>query len=363
MSIAGSLTDAINFRYVFTISGTPTTVSGADDNSKTLAYNVGFVDVYLNGVKQVVGTDVTATSGSTLVFASALAANDIVEAVTFDTFTSATAAIVGTRSEFNYVISGTPTTVSGADAGGSTLSYTAGLVDVFLNGVRMKVGTDVTASNGTEVVFASSLVAGDLVDIVAHQNFSIANLPASSIGSGTLSNDRLPTIDNDKLPTIDDSKLGAGAILQVLSTTKTDTFTTTTTNTFVDITGLSVTITPRSTSSKILIIADTQMSGNELFFIQLVRGSTAIKVGDSDSSNRVECSQGGVFQASNNDKVAPMVINFLDSPSTTSATTYKLQGRIYGSSKTLAVNRTFNDSDSTFSGRGASTITVMEVQG
>jgi hypothetical protein len=37
MSIAGSLTDAINFRYVFTISGTPTTVSGADDNSKTLA--------------------------------------------------------------------------------------------------------------------------------------------------------------------------------------------------------------------------------------------------------------------------------------------------------------------------------------
>ena len=347
MSIAGSLTDAINFRYVFTISGTPTTVSGADDNSKTLAYNVGFVDVYLNGVKQVVGTDVTATSGSTLVFASALAANDIVEAVTFDTFTSATAAIVGTRSEFNYVISGTPTTVSGADAGGSTLSYTAGLVDVFLNGVRMKVGTDVTATNGTEVVFASALAAGDLVDIVAHQNFSIANLPASSIGSGTLSNDRLPT----------------GAILQVVSTTKTDTFTTTTTNSFVDITGLSVTITPRSTDSKILIIADTQMSGNELFFIQLVRGSTAIKVGDSDSSNRVECSQGGVFQASNNDKVAPMVINFLDSPSTTSATTYKLQGRIYGSSKTLAVNRTFNDSDSTFSGRGASTITAMEVQG
>ena len=347
MSIAGSLTDAINFRYVFTISGTPTTVSGADDNSKTLAYNVGFVDVYLNGVKQVVGTDVTATSGSTLVFASALAANDIVEAVTFDTFTSATAAIVGTRSEFNYVISGTPTTVSGADAGGSTLSYTAGLVDVFLNGVRMKVGTDVTATNGTEVVFASALAAGDLVDIVAHQNFSIANLPASSIGSGTLSNDRLPT----------------GAILQVVSTTKTDTFTTTTTNSFVDITGLSVTITPRSTDSKILIIADTQMSGNELFFMQLVRGSTAIKVGDSDSANRVECTLGGVFQASNNDKVAPMVTNFLDSPSTTSATTYKLQGRIYGSSKTLTVNRTFNDADATYTGRGASTITAMEVQG
>jgi hypothetical protein len=355
MSIAGSLTDAINFRYVFTISGTPTTVSGADDNSKTLAYNVGFVDVYLNGVKQVVGTDVTATSGSTLVFASALAANDIVEAVTFDTFTSATAAIVGTRSEFNYVISGTPTTVSGADAGGSTLSYTAGLVDVFLNGVRMKVGTDVTASNGTEVVFASSLVAGDLVDIVAHQNFSIANLPASSIGSGTLSNDRLPTID--------DSKLGAGAILQVVSTTKTDTFSTSTGGSFVDITGLSVAITPRSTSSKIFVVVNTQVGGDEMFYIRLVRGSTAIAVADDDSANRVESTQGGVFQASNNDKAAPMGCSFLDSPNTTSETTYKLQVRRHTGGSGLKVNASFSDSDSTFTGRGVSTITAMEVQG
>tara|TARA_R100001224_G_scaffold28350_2_gene15433 strand:+ start:2421 stop:3464 length:1044 start_codon:yes stop_codon:yes gene_type:complete len=347
MSIAGSLTDAINFRYVFTISGTPTTVSGADDNSKTLAYNVGFVDVYLNGVKQVVGTDVTATSGSTLVFASALAANDIVEAVTFDTFTSATAAIVGTRSEFNYVISGTPTTVSGADAGGSTLSYTAGLVDVFLNGVRMKVGTDVTASNGTAVVFASALAAGDLVDIVAHQNFSIANLPASSIGSGTLSNDRLPT----------------GTVLQVVSTTKTDTFSTSTGGSFVDITGLSVAITPRSTSSKIFVLVNTQVGGDEMFYIRLVRGSTAIAVADDDGANRIESTQGGVFQASNNDKAAPMGASFLDSPNTTSETTYKLQVRRHTGGSGLKVNASFSDSDSTFTGRGVSTITAMEVQG
>ena len=347
MSIAGSLTDAINFRYVFTISGTPTTVSGADDNSKTLAYNVGFVDVYLNGVKQVVGTDVTATTGSTLVFASALAASDIVEAVTFDTFTSATAAIVGTRSEFNYVISGTPTTVSGADAGGSTLSYTAGLVDVFLNGVRMKVGTDVTATNGTEVVFASALAAGDLVDIVAHQNFSIANLPASSIGSGTLSNDRLPT----------------GTVLQVVSTTKTDTFSTSTGGSFVDITGLSVAITPRSTSSKIFVLVNTQVGGDEMFYIRLVRGSTAIAVADDDGANRIESTQGGVFQASNNDKAAPMGASFLDSPNTTSETTYKLQVRRHTGGSGLKVNASFSDSDSTFTGRGVSTITAMEVQG
>ena len=89
MSIAGTLQDSVNIRYVFTISGTPTTVSGADDNSRTLAYTEGQADVYLNGVKQVVGTDVTATSGSSVVFASALAANDVVEVVAFDTFQAA----------------------------------------------------------------------------------------------------------------------------------------------------------------------------------------------------------------------------------------------------------------------------------
>ena len=344
MSIAGSLTDAINFRYVFTISGTPTTVSGADDNSKTLAYNVGFVDVYLNGVKQVVGTDVTATSGSTLVFASALAANDIVEAVTFDTFTSATAAIVGTRSEFNYVISGTPTTVSGADAGGSTLSYTAGLVDVFLNGVRMKVGTDVTASNGTEVVFASSLVAGDLVDIVAHQNFSIANLPASSIGSGTLSNDRLPT----------------GTILQVVNSIKTDTLASAGANAW-NVIGWSVAITPRSTSSKILV--NVSVSGglnNSNTWLAIVRDSTYLGLGDAAGS-RLQCTFGSLYTFGDANIMKTHSFQLLDSPSSTSQLTYKVQVRSLAN--TWYINRGVADADSVDHGRASSTITLMEVQG
>ena len=344
MSIAGSLTDAINFRYVFTISGTPTTVSGADDNSRTLAYNVGFVDVYLNGVKQVVGTDVTATSGSTLVFASALAANDIVEAVTFDTFTSATAAIVGTRSEFNYVISGTPTTVSGADAGGSTLSYTAGLVDVFLNGVRMKVGTDVTASNGTQVVFATALTAGDLVDIVAHQNFSIANLPASSIGSGTLSNDRLPT----------------GTVLQVVNSIKTDTLASSGAGSWNDI-GLSVAITPRSTSSKIVVFVSVSGAlNNSNTWLKIVRDSTDLGLGDAGGS-RLRCTFGNLYQYGDANIMKTHSYQLLDSPSSTSELTYKVQVR--SAANTYYINRSVNDTDSVDHGRASSTITLMEVQG
>jgi hypothetical protein len=126
---------------------------------------------------------------------------------------------------------------------------------------------------------------------------------------------------------------------------------------------MSVAITPSATSSKILVLYDVQMSGTELFFLQLVRASTAIKVGGSDGANRVECTVGGFIQASNNDKVAPAAGTFLDAPSTTDATTYKLQGRVYSASKSFSLNRTINDTNATYSGRGASTITVMEVAG
>ena len=83
---AGSAINGTSARYKYTVSGTPTTLSGNDDNGAALAYDAGFIDVYLNGVKQVNGTDVTVTSGNSLVFASALAAGDIVEAVAFGTF-------------------------------------------------------------------------------------------------------------------------------------------------------------------------------------------------------------------------------------------------------------------------------------
>jgi len=150
-------------------------------------------------------------------------------------------------------------------------------------------------------------------------------------------------------------------IIQVVSTTKTDTFSSSTVNQMVDITGLSATITPTSTSSKVLILYDLNMSGSELFFIQLVRGSTNIKIGNSDSGNRIECTAGGDFQSQNADKVSVLAGSFLDSPNTTSATTYKIQGRVYNSGSSFSVNKPNSDTNATYTGRSASTITLMEV--
>lgn len=150
---------------------------------------------------------------------------------------------------------------------------------------------------------------------------------------------------------------GAFRVLQVVSTTKTDTATTTT-QSYQDITGMSVSITPSATSSKILVLASYQTgssNANTNVAVQLVRGSTAICIGDA-ASNRTRASTNGYteFQGT-------FSLNFLDSPNTTSATTYKLQWYSLGGSACYLNRVNFNDDDIAARPRTASTITVMEI--
>ena len=86
---AGSTVNGTSARFTYTISGTPTTVSGTDDFGNTLAYDSPYVDIFLNGSKQVNGTDVTVTSGTSVVFATALSDGDIVDVVAYGTFSVA----------------------------------------------------------------------------------------------------------------------------------------------------------------------------------------------------------------------------------------------------------------------------------
>ena len=151
----------------------------------------------------------------------------------------------------------------------------------------------------------------------------------------------------------------SGKLGQVVSATKTDTFTTTSTS-FVDVTGLSVSITPTATNSKIFIVVDLvggAVPTTVAMFGVLLRNSTQIALADAASS-RTRAS--GFLQTTNNDSCAMMSINFLDSPATTSATTYKMQIAANAVS-TVAVNRSISDSNSAAFGRTVSTITVMEI--
>ena len=152
---------------------------------------------------------------------------------------------------------------------------------------------------------------------------------------------------------------GFGKIGQVLSTTKTDTFGTSS-NSFVDITGFSVTITPSSTSSKIFLTATfnwTGVNGATAAFCQLVRDTTALCNGDASGSR---ASVTGANIVSDNNVSEQGAASFLDSPSSTSSLTYKMQLKS-SASGTVYMNRTSDDSDNSTRARGSSTITVMEI--
>ena len=81
----------------------------------------------------------------------------------------------GTANRFSYTATASQTTFTGADANGNTLAYDAGYVDIFLNGIKIVVGTDVTATSGTSVVLATGATLNDTLELIAYGTFTLAN--------------------------------------------------------------------------------------------------------------------------------------------------------------------------------------------
>ncbi len=151
-----------------------------------------------------------------------------------------------------------------------------------------------------------------------------------------------------------------GKVLQVVQTFKSDAFSSTS-NGFFDISGLSVAITPSSSSNKILVVSDLALGSNDFVSynigFKVLRGSTSI--GISTAGSNVNYSGGGGFYTS--DGSHPHLFGntkiFLDSPSTTSATTYKVQGTKNSSNGIFFLNRKGSGNEN----GAASSITVMEI--
>jgi len=83
---AGSAVNGTANRFKYTATASQTTFTGADDSGNTLAYDAGYLDVYLNGVKIVNGSDFTATNGSSIVLTTGASASDILEVIAYGTF-------------------------------------------------------------------------------------------------------------------------------------------------------------------------------------------------------------------------------------------------------------------------------------
>jgi hypothetical protein len=166
---------------------------------------------------------------------------------------------------------------------------------------------------------------------------------------------------------------GAGAwvsllsspILQIVQAVKADTFTTTSTS-FTAVTGLSATITPSSATSKILVTTMVPIgvagggSLDRAGFLTVFRGATNLSNPTSSGSRSKAFHGQPNIESGRNAQIA--AVSFLDSPATTSATTYEVRV-MAGISETVFINRATNDTDAASQARMVSTITLTEVAG
>jgi hypothetical protein len=138
---------------------------------------------------------------------------------------------------------------------------------------------------------------------------------------------------------------------------------------FQAITGYSVTITPSSTSSRVLLIGKLDVghsasaTEDRHIAIRMLRGSTVLDVATDPGSRTV-----GFFFSRNggsSQDILPFAIAYLDSPNTTSAVTYSAEYKFRnsGGSTGFAINQTVDDSNSASRGAGMSTLIAVEVAG
>ena len=162
------------------------------------------------------------------------------------------------------------------------------------------------------------------------------------------------------------SAFPAGSVLQVKSTTKTDAFSTTS-GTYTDVPGMSVDITPTSSSNKIFVMIHLQYGGTVNLYAnaKVLRDATVVSLSTAVSlSNQINSTF--AFSGDNDNfayKINSAVYHFLDSPSSTSALTYKLQVMTNDTSRTIYINRPIQNDNASFISGGTSSITVMEVAG
>jgi len=188
--------------------------------------------------------------------------------------------------------------------------------------------------------------------------------------AGTLSVQKIQGLASSATPTTVEVSSGhklyaPGHVIQVKSAAFTDVLAISSADTRTDITNLSLSITPSSTSSKILVNTHISYGGtdNNLYASgYLMRDSTDIGINTTATGNQFNISFGMELtgQANETYKLRNSSMTFLDSPSTTSAITYKVQGRL-DANGTLYINRDGQGSNADYSSRGISTLTVMEI--
>ena len=191
-----------------------------------------------------------------------------------------------------------------------TIAHTQGFVQVFMNGLLLDLTTDYT-SNGSAITLTSAAAAGDEIEVVKYNTFSVGDAVPASGGTFTGSINASAGLTTP-----------AGHIIQVKDVT-TNTKSTTTSNSWSAVSGLTLSITPKFATSKILVS----------YFLS--QRTYKYGAGDAQSGFGISRDNGTTILIPTQTRVldygySGVIVNqaisksFLDSPNTTSEITYKV---------------------------------------
>jgi hypothetical protein len=221
----------------------------------------------------------------------------------------------------------------------------------------------------TPAPLTSSDIAADIINSTHIGDTAISGFDA--LATAPADTDEFLISDAGTLKRLDASLVGGGGVLQVKSTTKTGQQTISSTS-FAEITNLTVSITPSSSSNKILLISTVQFGGaNNTYgagklYRQISSGGyseVTAAMGDADSSATRATMPFQTNSAGDTAwKVYSSSFNFLDAPSTTSQVDYKIYGRSGSSGSTyLTINEEYNTTDGDYDVRPITTLTALEI--
>jgi hypothetical protein len=189
MNVLGTTQNVSDMNTLASITGLDTLAANSA-NVTTVANNLSSVNNFAEVYRISASAPVSSLDSGDLYFDTT---TDTLKVYGSSGWQNAGSSVNGTSARFKYTASAAQTTFTGSDDNGNTLAYDAGFIDVYLNGVKLVNGTDVTVTSGTSVVLATGATASDIVDIVAYGTFNVAAIDGSSITSGTVNDARLPS--------------------------------------------------------------------------------------------------------------------------------------------------------------------------
>ena len=207
------------YRWTKTYSASASVISGVDDNSISLSYNAGYIQLFINGV-MLDPSEYTATSGSAITVSTPVLSGEVVDIFAFLNSTSVnTYSQAQIDNKYNNLTrwkkaySASATVINGVDDNSNTLSYLSGYEQFYLNGILLTPITDYARTSASVVTLSTALISGDIVEIINTQPFNVADvyntsqsdnryLTQSSASTTYATKAEVAIIDVDTLPDI-----------------------------------------------------------------------------------------------------------------------------------------------------------------